>query len=52
MYTLLLISCILALTLSPLLLDAILVWKETRPERRYNAARKSVGLTLVSPRLH
>ncbi len=52
MYTLLLIGCILALTLSPLLLDAILVWKETRPQRQLHGAPTAAGLTLMTPRLH
>ena len=44
MYTLLLVGCILAVVLCPLLLDAILTWKETQPER--NAARRANGLAL------
>ncbi len=52
MYTLLLIGCILAVTLCPLLLDAILTWRETHPRRRpFHAAHHPAGLTLVSPRL-
>lgn len=50
MYTLLLISCILALTFCPLLLDLILTRRETRQQKRFARGRSASGLTLANQR--
>lgn len=53
MYIILLIGSILALTLCPLVLDAILVRKESR--RRYGTethGSKAASLTLAPMRIH
>ncbi len=52
MYTLLLIGCILALTLCPLLLDAILTWQDMRRQRSFAPGREATGLAFASQRSH
>lgn len=50
MYTLLLIGCILALSFCPLLLDAMLTWKETRRQNIYMPSNNTPRLTLATHR--
>ncbi len=52
MYTFLLIACVLALTFCPLLLDAILTWKEMRRQPQFVPSRKAARLTLATQRSH